>query len=259
MDITGLTLEQFRQCANQVSYDAYGCNVIVHGDAHNRTASKDGTPHCTARLAVRDSRGLGSRTSWTGRHGPYACWHAYRDVLEKVFTRYPNAVIRAGSSWRVTYRGMDGFRATYPETGNRNVGSQLEPVTMPELCDCGEERVYRTLASAAPAAVATPEGAARIRELAIRVDTQMATTQVARLARETAGIPGVVLPERHHNDDCPDCISPAIERASNAYAASAKLLGEEDKPADPWVFGPEYRMTDDPESIYNHRQNNYRN
>jgi hypothetical protein len=105
VNIKGLTLDQFQACARKVSAEKYGWNIIVHGDGHDRPRAKDGTPQCTARLATFLSDGQGTRTSANGRHGPYACWHAYRDVLTEVFTRYPDAVIRAGNSWRVTYRG----------------------------------------------------------------------------------------------------------------------------------------------------------
>lgn len=195
MEINGLSLEQFRQCADATGLWYYSENVIVHSDGHDRPSSKDGTPRCTARLAVRDSRGPGSRTSWKGRHGPYACWHAYRDVLSEVFRRYPDAVIRSGTSWRVTYRGREGFLATYPDTAYRNVGSEVSPVTMPELCEC--------------------EGIPREAE------------RFAVRSRPPA-----------RNWPPPPRLSPAVVRASRAYAASAELLGEGDKPADPVVFGP---------------------
>jgi hypothetical protein len=102
--------------------------VKVHADAHTRGKLT------IARLDVRDSHGPGARTSASGRHGPYACWHAYRDVLGACFWVNPEAVIRTA---RAVYRGRDGFTRDYPATGRVNVGSQVQPVTMPELCDHG--------------------------------------------------------------------------------------------------------------------------
>jgi hypothetical protein len=277
MDITGLTLNQFCAVTNYVSETRYGGNVVVHQDAHERPDSKDGTPRCTARLAVLVSRGPGSRASWTGRHGPYACWHAYRDVLAEVFRRYPNAVIRAGMAWRVTYRGMEGFLATYPETANRNVGSQMEPVTMPELCNCDyqpdEDPVLQRYGMI-PTRSATGQGRyarlnpllfvshpdASIRTIAIRLasDSQLpartrtvlnddlgsrlANYNSTRAIRETAGVPGTVLPLTR--EDNPNYVSPAVMRASRVMAASAELL--EDRWADQYVFGPPYDPGKDP-------------
>ena len=141
MRISGFTLGDFKACTEQVSEQTYYGNVIVSNDSYDRVLA----PACTARLAVADSRGPGSRTAAakhprTGnrRHGPWACWHAYRDVFAELFHHYPDAVIVSGHAWRVTYRHRDGFERTYPRTASVNVGSQLEPVTMPELCACSD-------------------------------------------------------------------------------------------------------------------------
>lgn len=36
------------------------------------------------------------------------------------------------------YRGHAGFTEAYPETAYQNIGSELYPVTMPELCECDD-------------------------------------------------------------------------------------------------------------------------
>jgi hypothetical protein len=107
MQVSGLSLSQFRACTYYISAVKYGSNIIVHPDAHERPAKADGTANCTARLTVTSSDGAGARVTTRGQRGPYACWHAYRDVLAEVFTRYPDAVIRAGFHWRAVYRGRD--------------------------------------------------------------------------------------------------------------------------------------------------------
>lgn len=188
MRITGLSAAQFRWCTDLDSLLHYNGNVIMHADAHDRPANRDGTKQCTARLTVLDPRGPGSRTAANGRHGPYACWHAYRDVLMRVFTRYPNAVIRAGLHWSITYRGATGFRELYPRTASWTFGSAVNPVTMPELCECpagtAVRRLPRTSRPHNPDAVATSYRAAPI--------------------------------------------SRAVAEASSQYARSAELLGEKD-------------------------------
>lgn len=136
MLITGVTLTQFTSATELASDAIYERNVIVARDGRDtgRLVSRN---ECRARLAVRDSRGPGSRLARSGRrHGPYACWHAYRDVLDLMFTRYPNATVRAGNAWHVTYRGQDGFRELYPETAVINIGTAMSPRTMPDLCVC---------------------------------------------------------------------------------------------------------------------------
>jgi hypothetical protein len=128
MRMSGVTETQFRSIVTRVS-ESYAGNLIVHQDAH-----PNGQSGCTARVTVTDSYGAGTRVTWMGRHGPYACWHAYRDVLALLFTEHPTAIVRTGLE---VYRGAAGFLADYPATGDKNIGSQMQPATMPEMCDCG--------------------------------------------------------------------------------------------------------------------------
>lgn len=254
MKITGLTLEQFTRCVSTVSRERYGGNVFVQRDAHD---SYDGKLGCVARLTVRHSPGPGSRTSASGRHGPYACWHAYRDVLAEVFTQFPRAVVTAGRSWRVTYRGAEGFLHDYPATASVNMGSAYTPVTMPELCNCAE----------APRARRYNETGQRIMTDAdytvgyVRRRAERELEDLSAAARRRAGLDearfnaefdirhGIEriepLTPMYINDTY---VSPAVASASRTYAASAKLLGEGDKPADPQVFGDEYAPRHDKKS-----------
>lgn len=119
-----------RQIAEDVSRELYGGNVRVHPDSKPLGSESYGF---RGRIMVVDSRGPGARTSWSGRHGPYACWHAYRDVLARIFETYPNARVRTSMAH---YVGAAGFEETYPATADRNIGSQFAPAYMPDLCEC---------------------------------------------------------------------------------------------------------------------------
>lgn len=129
MQMRGLALADFERIIKQVSADSYAGNVAVADDAH------EGGRLVTARLRVLESRGDGARRSWTGRRIPAACWHAYRDVLAALFEEYPRASVRTAMA---VYRGREGFEQHYPATADRNVGSQMQPAYMPDLCDCEE-------------------------------------------------------------------------------------------------------------------------
>jgi hypothetical protein len=134
MNITGVSLGNFLAITDDVSLRGYGGNVIVAPDAHNA-----GRNSITARLRVRDSCGPGARTAASGRHGPYACWHAYRDVLWQMFVEHPDATARTVLA---TYRGFAGFDRDYPATRHHNIGSMMYPASMPDLCvtaGCGDE------------------------------------------------------------------------------------------------------------------------
>jgi len=128
--VTGLTLADFTRITAEISDTVYDGNVIVHGDAHALSGNR-----FRARLRVKNSYGQGARTSssYLRRHTPAACWHAYRDVLEAVFAEYPDARVQTSMA---TYKGRDGFRDKYSDTAYVNIGSQMYPACMPELCEC---------------------------------------------------------------------------------------------------------------------------
>ena len=199
MKITGLTLQQFMNCTMEVSNEKYGGNIVVHQDARDNNGVRK--PRCQGRLKVLDSRGPGARTSASGRHGPFCCWHGYRNVLVRVFELYPDAVIWTGIGKGTVYRGRAGFEATYPATARVNMGSQWQPVTMPEMCECRETPVTaETTAAAAENDLSQP-----------------------RDVFDTCTVP-----------------RPAVVNAAEAYERSMELLGEKPEDhIDEMVFGPQ--------------------
>lgn len=130
MNLKGVTLAQFNAAVATANLNPkYGGNLRVHQDAHETGVRKITT---VGRLTVESSGGLGARTSWSGRKCQAACWHAFRDVIGLVFDYAPGAVVKTTMA---TYTTVN-FDSTYPDTAYVNVGSQFQPVTMPELCDC---------------------------------------------------------------------------------------------------------------------------
>lgn len=129
MEIIGITQEQFERVVNKVSFTRYDGNLKV---ADMRAISGKS---CRGRVVAYTSSGPGTRRSWSGRRGPWACWHAFRDIFAEAFAQYPDARIRTGMA---SYTAGN-FKATYPATGERNIGTMVRPAYMPELCDCGDD------------------------------------------------------------------------------------------------------------------------
>ena len=130
MELRGITLEQFVMATRYVSTSRYDSNIDVHQDARDVSSRS-----CRGRLVALNSRGAGARRSWSGRRGPWACWHAYRDVLTLLFERYSYATIRTSMA---TYKGWAGFHENYPATAYKNIGSEFQPAYMPDLCECDD-------------------------------------------------------------------------------------------------------------------------
>lgn len=134
MDIrgNGVTFGDVAATVARVSAERYDGNVILDDNAH---ALLSGGRSFRGRLKVKSSRGPGARRSWSGRRMPVACWHAYRDVMAAVFAEHPDARIRTSMA---NYVGRAGFEDLYPGTAYINVGSQVSPAYMPDLCECAE-------------------------------------------------------------------------------------------------------------------------
>jgi hypothetical protein len=129
-----ITVAAVESCIAVVNMN-YSGNLIGEWQARANaqpTMLNDAGTRWRSRIIVADSRGPGARRSASGRRGPYACWHAFRDVFAEVFRVYPDAKI---STSMATYTAGN-WEDTYPATGTRNVGSMMEPRTMPQLCDC---------------------------------------------------------------------------------------------------------------------------
>lgn len=152
MQITGVTTDQFAMAVNYANQERYDGNVCITDMTDCYGVRR---PRITARLGVLEGKGegresaTGARRSSSGRRGPWACWHAVRDVLNVMFEHTPDAVVVSGFHWKVKYEGLDGFREVYPDTAHMYVGSQFSPMYMPELCACTTWR--HTVLSTPPA------------------------------------------------------------------------------------------------------------
>ena len=84
-------------------------------------------------LRVNDSRGNGAGRSWTGRRTTSACWHAHRDFMKELYKLNDKATI---ISVCARYNGREDFEAKFEATGDRNIGSQMQPAHMRDCCVC---------------------------------------------------------------------------------------------------------------------------
>lgn len=127
MDIIGVTYDQMVGIVEKVSAQ-YGGNVELHTDAKPLSSRS-----FRGRIVTKDADGPGSRRSWSGRRGRWACWHLYRDVMFAALLVNPEARIKSSLA---DYRGIYDFQLRYPQTANKNIGSMVAPARMPDLCDC---------------------------------------------------------------------------------------------------------------------------
>jgi hypothetical protein len=133
----GITITQVEECIERVN-PRYNGNLAgewqVSPSARPSALNRAGT-RWRGRIIVRDSYGLGARRSASGRHGRWACWHVFRDVIADILRAYPEAKITTGLA---TYTAAN-WEATYPDTAYGNHGSRMSPVAMVDLCECTDE------------------------------------------------------------------------------------------------------------------------
>jgi hypothetical protein len=123
----GITADHLAHLFLQVDAAAYDHNLSWNIDPVRTT--RNGT---TLRVKVgAGTDGPGSRLSASGRRGPWACWHAFRDLLMTVFEAYPDAVV---STAFATYRGAEDFAGKFPATAIRRTGGLYNSVTFVSLC-----------------------------------------------------------------------------------------------------------------------------
>jgi len=120
MIITGVSVDEARTIVAKVSAEQYNGNLAA--DISDKSGPR--TVRANVKMRTLDSYAHGSRTSASGRHGRYASWQAFRDVLTAVFDHNPQAVVRTSL---ITYRGRDHFLSAYPSTYYTNVGSLMGP------------------------------------------------------------------------------------------------------------------------------------
>lgn len=127
MKVYGITEPQLQEIIQNVSQREYAGNLTWnYTEAHRN--------HVSFTLRVESSKGLGHRIGHSGKRMVAACWHAHRDVMKALFKEYPNARL---TSALATYRNADDFNRSFPATGNKNIGSMMQPMFMSDACECG--------------------------------------------------------------------------------------------------------------------------
>lgn len=110
---------------DKVSETYYDGNLQLE-QAQTRGTDRKGRDKTLFTLCVRDSRGPGARRSASGRHMPKASWEAHRDVMRAIFAFDPCAFLHTALA---DYDGKADFERKFEATGDRNVGSMMNPVS----------------------------------------------------------------------------------------------------------------------------------
>lgn len=112
-----------------VSFHRYNHNVSAHVETV-------GTNRRSALIRVKlhaGTGGSGSRRSASGRRGPWACWHVFRDVLTCVFEDFPDATVHTALA---VYKGRADFHRSFPATYHHEARAAGNSYDFGSLCAC---------------------------------------------------------------------------------------------------------------------------
>lgn len=90
-------------------------------------------PYMHFTLRVKDSHGKGAKRGQSGIRTVAACWHAHRDVMKEIFSINPKARLISAMA---VYEGIEGFNREFEDTGDRNIGSMVNPQYFRQACEC---------------------------------------------------------------------------------------------------------------------------
>ena len=132
---TRLSDHEIRAVASEVGVRLYMGDIRRDGRAWNfRLALDTSDP---SRKEEHDGYWLYQRTSASyfneGRKIAAVCWHGHRDFMRAIFALDPEARIK--TAW-ADYRGSQLFEDIFPQTGDRNIGSMIYPISARNACAC---------------------------------------------------------------------------------------------------------------------------
>jgi hypothetical protein len=155
MLVRHVNVDSLYRAANTSSVRLY--NIRPEGRGFRFQLRTDGTR--TWRRRGFSRRPSDGERRWTGGA---VCWHGHRAFMRAVYQLEPEAIIATSMA---RYTSARQFEATHESTGNRMVGSQADPVSFAELCDCPDadspRRFHAEIYTGGFTSITTPEDTVR--------------------------------------------------------------------------------------------------
>ena len=148
MQVKGMSTQELIDAANEVNVKAEIDPLNQNKTRHRVKLFPNPNPEAFTKGGNRRAGEAGdapyqriSASVFQGERRVHAvCWHGFRDFFRACFKRQPEAIFRTAMA---VYDGQAGFERVYPETGYRNIGSHMYPMSACEACRCpdsGEAR-----------------------------------------------------------------------------------------------------------------------
>lgn len=120
MQITGISFSDFMtKVIEPLNATKFADNKIQLSNVREHSKNR-----FSVKIDMSDSRAPGSRRSASGRHGKYASWWTFYDIMAGVFDLNESARISAGTT---IYKGYSSFVAQTVYGPQDNIGSMMSP------------------------------------------------------------------------------------------------------------------------------------
>lgn len=140
MEASNITEQQLRDAAEEI-----GVDIDMHAlnrkmtrfrvKVNPRVTDEMRTPYGNRKKGEAGDAKYQRTGVSTGHRVHAVCWHGFRDFFRACFERAPEAKFKTAMD---TWNGAEDFEARYRESGMRNVGSQMMPMSAAEACSCPE-------------------------------------------------------------------------------------------------------------------------
>ena len=129
MLIRGLTQEQLQDAASKAKVTLYEINCNGTGFRFQLKP-----------FPTNDGRNYWQRYNHTHERKVWAvCWHGHKAFYDEVFKINPGATIITAIA---RYNGEQNYQETFGATGDKNIGSMMEPCAYRDACDYDTHRMY---------------------------------------------------------------------------------------------------------------------
>lgn len=136
MKARNVTTHDITDIVSSISREKYNYNVIIE------SLSNVSSTTVSFKIGTADSKVSGSRRSWTGRHGRWACTHVFEDIMREIISKGGEVLIPKGSKGnnegrQITLRTEEDLDNWVEAYENTNLGSMVSHAYADEMCvDC---------------------------------------------------------------------------------------------------------------------------
>lgn len=134
MKARNVTTTDIQEIVSKLNREKYMANILI------QNISEVSKTTVSFKIRMFESRAEGTRKSWSGRRGPWACTHVFEDIMREVIEKGGEILIPKGSKGNEEGRQItissDYELDNWVDNYNcSNIGSMMNVVYPEQLCN----------------------------------------------------------------------------------------------------------------------------